>query len=318
MVASELEFYIFRDTYEQARRKHYHDLEPYGQYIEDYHILQGTKEEWLVRQIRNGLEGAGVPVEYSKGEWGPGQHEINLRYTFPVEMADRHTLYKQAAKEIAALNQVSLTFMAKWRADLAGSSFHLHSSLWDRDGRRNLFWEEGATPLEMSATFRHYLGGQLAGARQLAYLFAPYINSYKRYMAGTFAPVLAVWSHDNRTCGFRVVGEGRSLRVENRIPGADANPYLAFAATIAAGLWGIERKLEPPVMFEGDAYKAEGLPRVPATLREAIDDLERSEIARWAFGDRVVEHYLHTARLEQQVYDRAVTSWELDRNFERI
>ena len=318
MVASELEFYLFRETYEQARRKHYHDLDLYGQYSEDYHILQGTKEEWLVRQIRNGLEGAGVPVEFSKGEWGSGQHEINLRYTTPVEMADRHTIYKHAAKEIAALNQVALTFMAKWRADAAGSSFHLHSSLWDRDGRRNLFWEEGAAPLGMSAIFRHYLGGQLAGARQLAYLFAPYINSYKRYVAGTFAPVLAVWSHDNRTCGFRVVGEGRGLRVENRIPGADANPYLAFAATIASGLWGIERALEPPAMFEGDAYKAAGLPRVPATLREAIDELERSEVARWAFGDRVVEHYLHTARLEQQVFDRAVTCWELSRNFERI
>jgi glutamine synthetase len=318
MVASELEFYLFRDTYEQARRKDYHGLETYGQYIEDYHILQGTKEEWLIRQIRNGLEGAGVPCEFSKGEWGPGQHEINLRYTTPVEMADRHTIYKHAAKEIAALNQVALTFMAKWRADLAGSSFHLHSSLWDRDGRRSLFWEEGATPLGMSSMFRHYLGGQLVGARQLAYLFAPYINSYKRYMAGTFAPVLAVWSHDNRTCGFRVVGERRSLRVENRIPGADANPYLAFAATIAAGLWGIERKLEPPPMFEGDAYKAEGLPRVPATLREASDELERSELARVAFGDRVVQHYLHTARLEQQAYDRAVTCWELARNFERI
>jgi glutamine synthetase len=207
--------------------------------------------------------------------------------------------------------------MAKWRADAAGSSFHLHSSLWDRDAQRNLFWEEGAAPLGMSAVFRHYLGGQLAGARQLAYLFAPYVNSYKRYVAGAFAPVLAVWGHDNRTCGFRVVGEGRSLRVENRIPGADANPYLAFAATIGAGLWGIERKLDPPAMFEGDAYKAEGLPRVPATLREATGELERSEMARWAFGDRVVEHYLHTARLEQQLFDRAVTCWELSRNFER-
>ncbi len=317
MVASELEFYLFRNTYEQAREKHYHGLDLYGQYSEDYHILQGTKEEWLVRQIRNGLEGAGVPVESSKGEWGPGQHEINLRYTTPVEMADRHSIYKHAAKEIAALNHVALTFMAKWRADAAGSSFHLHSSLWDRDAGRNLFWEKGAAPLGMSAAFRHYLGGQLAGARQLAYLFAPYINSYKRYVAGTFAPVLAVWSHDNRTCGFRVVGEGQSLRVENRIPGADANPYLAIAATIASGLWGVERNLEPPAMFTGDAYKAEGLPRVPATLREATDELERSDIARWAFGDRVVEHYLHTARLEQQVFDRAVTCWELGRNFER-
>lgn len=318
MVASELEFYIFRDTYERAREKHYHDLEPYGQYIEDYHILQGTKEEWLIRQIRNHAEGAGVPVEFSKGEWGPGQHEINLRYTTPVEMADRHTLLKQAAKEIAAANGVAITFMAKWRADLAGSSCHLHSSLWDREGKRNLFWEAGRQPFGMSETFRHYLGGQIEAARQLAYFFAPYINSYKRYLAGTFAPVLAVWSHDNRTCGFRVVGESRSLRIENRVPGADINPYLALAATIAAGLWGIEHAVEPPPMFEGDAYHAEGLRRVPATLREATGELAQSAIAREAFGDRVVEHYLHTARLEQRAYDRAVTCWELARNFERI
>ncbi len=318
MIASELEFYIFRETYESARRKHYHDLELYGQYSEDYHILQGTKEEWLIRQIRSGLDAAGVPVEFSKGEWGSGQHEINLRYAAPVEMADRHTILKQAAKEIAALNQVAITFMAKWRPDAAGSSCHVHSSLWDRDGRRNLFWHEGATPLGMSPLFRHYLGGQLAGARQLAYFFAPYVNSYKRYMAGTFAPVFAVWSHDNRTCGFRVTGSGRSLRIENRIPGADANPYLAFAATIAAGLWGIEHEIEPPAIVEGDAYRAEGLPRVPGTLREALAELERSEIAREAFGDRVVEHYVHTGRLEQQAYDRAVTCWELARNFERI
>ncbi len=318
MVASELEFYLFRETYESARTKHYHDLNLYGHYSEDYHILQGTKEEWLIRQFRNGLDGAGVPVEFSKGEWGAGQHELNLRYTTPVEMADRHTLMKHGAKEIAALNQVAVTFMAKWRADAAGSSCHLHSSVWDRDGRHSLFWEKGGRPLGMSALFRHYLAGQLAGARELAYFYAPYVNSYKRYVAGTFAPVLAVWSHDNRTVGFRVVGEGQSLRLENRIPGADVNPYLSFAATIAAGLWGIERKLEPPAMFEGDAYKAEGLPRVPGTLREAVAELERSELARDAFGDRVVDHYLHTARLEQQAYDRAVTCWELARNFERI
>jgi len=318
MVASELEFYIFRETYERAREKQYHDLTPYGHYIEDYHILQGTKEEWFVRQIRNSLMGAGVPIEFSKGEWGPGQHEINLRYSTPVEMADRHTLLKHGTKEIAALNGIAVTFMAKWRADLAGSSCHLHSSLWDAEGARNLFWDDTARPLGMSATCRHYLGGQLAGARQLAYFFAPYINSYKRYLPGTFAPVFAVWSHDNRTCGFRVVGQRQGLRLENRIPGADVNPYLAFAATIAAGLWGIEHAIEPPPMFEGNAYHAEGLPRIPATLREATAELGRSEIARAAFGDRVVDHYHHTAALEQHEYDRAVTCWELARNFERI
>ncbi len=318
MVASELEFYIFRDSYERAREKQYHDLTPYGHYIEDYHILQGTKEEWFVRQIRNSMMNAGVPVEFSKGEWGPGQHEINLRYGAPVEMADRHTLLKHGTKEIAALNGIAVTFMAKWRADLAGSSCHVHSSLWDADGTRNLFWDDAARPLGMSATCRHYLGGQLAGARQLAYFFAPYINSYKRYVPGTFAPVFTVWSRDNRTCGFRVVGQGKSLRLENRIPGADVNPYLAFAATIAAGLWGIEHAIEPPPMFDGDAYHAEHLPRIPATLREATIELAQSEIARAAFGERVVDHYRHTAELEQHAYDRAVTCWELARNFERL
>jgi glutamine synthetase len=317
MVASELEFYMFRDSYASAQRKHFHELEPYGRYIEDYHIQQGTNEEWFVRQIRNGLDAAGVPVEFSKGEWGPGQHELNLKYAAPVEMADRHTIFKHGAKEIAALNDIAITFMAKWRADLAGSSCHLHMSLWDTGGGRNLFWEEGARPLGMSSLFRHFLGGLLAGARELAYFFAPNVNSYKRYMAGTFAPVAAVWSHDNRTCGFRVVGHRDSLRVENRIPGADANPYLMFAATLAAGLWGIEQRLEPPEMFEGDAYRAPGLPRIPRTLRDATAALERSEIAREAFGERVLGHYLHTARLEQEAYDRAVTCWELGRNFER-
>ncbi len=318
MMASELEFYLFRDTYERAREKHYHDLAPYGQYAEDYHILQGTREEWLIRQIRNHAVAADVPVEFSKGEWGPGQHEINLRYAPPVDMADRHTLLKQAVKEIAAANGVAVTFMAKWRADVAGSSCHVHSSLWDRAGTRNLFHRAGADGADMPDLFRHYLGGQIEGARQLAYFFAPYVNSYKRYVAGTFAPVFAVWSRDNRTCGFRVIGDGGSLRVENRIPGADVNPYLAFAAMIAAGLWGIERRVEPPPRVDGDAYRVEGLRRVPETLREALDELARSEIARAAFGDRVVEHYLHTGRLEQQAYDRAVTCWELARNFERI
>ena len=317
MVASELEFYIFRESYASAQRKQFVNLEPYGRYIEDYHIQQGTNEEWFVRQIRNGLDAAGVPIEFSKGEWGPGQHELNLRYARPVEMADRHTIFKHGTKEIAALNDLAVTFMAKWRADLAGSSCHLHASLWDPDGVRNLFWEDGAAPLGMSALFRHFLAGLLAGARELAYFYAPYINSYKRFLAGTFAPVAAVWSHDNRTCGFRVVGHGTGLRVENRIPGADANPYLMFAATLAAGLWGIERRLEPPAMFEGDAYRAADLPGIPRTLRDATAALERSEIAREAFGHRVIDHYLHTAHLEQDAYDRAVTTWELARNFER-
>lgn len=253
-VASELEFYLFRDSYEAARHNHYHDVNPYGTYIQDYHILATTKDEGVMRKIRNYMNQASIPVEGSKGEWGARQEELNLEYADPVEMADRHVLYKHGAKEIAALNGVSLTFMAKYSAEQAGSSFHLHSSLWDADGRA-VFWDE-RQPLGMSQIFQHYLAGQLAYTRELMYFYAPFINSYKRYREGTFAPIRLVWGHDNRTCGLRVIGEHNSLRVENRVPGADANPYLAFAATIAAGIAGIEQRLELPDMFTGDAYES--------------------------------------------------------------
>ncbi len=316
MVGSELELYIFRESYAEARARRYHDLTPVAQYLEDYHILQTSREEGLVRAIRNGMEGAGVPVEFSKGEWGRGQEEINLRYAEALEMADRHTLYKHGVKEIAHAQGLSVTFMAKYDMAAAGSSFHLHSSLWDLAGRRNLFAAKGKRT--GSALFGHYLAGQLALAREFAYFYAPYVNSYKRYQAGSFAPTRIVAGWDNRTCGFRLCGEGQSFRVENRIPGADANPYLAFAATIAAGLHGITRKLEPPAIYEGNAYEDGSLPQVPKTLREAIAELERSTVAREAFGEEVVAHYLHAARLEQQAFDQAVTCWELMRNFERI
>ncbi|MBI2468604.1 MAG: glutamine synthetase [Candidatus Rokubacteria bacterium] len=316
MVGSELELYIFTDTYAEAHAKRYHDLTPVSQYLEDYHILQTTKEEGLVRAIRNGMEGAAVPVEFSKGEWGCGQEEINLRYAEALEMADRHTLYKHGAKEIAHAQGLSVTFMAKYDMGAAGSSCHLNPSLWDGAGRRNLFHEKGKQ--YGSALFGHWLAGQMAMARELAYFYAPYVNSYKRYQAGSFAPTRVVAGWDNRTCGFRLCGEGQGFRVENRIPGADANPYLAFAATITAGLHGIEKKLKAPPIYEGNAYEDASLPQVPKTLREAIGELERSRVAREAFGREVVEHYLHTARLEQQAFDQVVTCWELTRNFERI
>lgn len=316
MVGSELELYIFKETYTEARAKRYHDLTPVSQYLEDYHILQTSKEEGLVRAIRNGMEGAAVPVEFSKGEWGCGQEEINLRYAEALEMADRHTLYKHGAKEIAHAQGLSVTFMAKYDMAAAGSSFHLHSSLWDPGGRRNLFYERAKRT--GSALFGQWLAGQMAMAREFAYFYAPYVNSYKRYQAGSFAPTRIVTGWDNRTCGFRLCGEGSGFRVENRIPGADANPYLAFAATIAAGLHGIEKKLKAPPIYEGDAYEDASLPQVPKTLREAISELERSRVAREALGKAVVEHYLHTARLEQQAFDQVVTCWELTRNFERI
>jgi glutamine synthetase len=335
--AAEFELYCFRETFEQARAKRYHGLTPVSDYLEDYHILQTTKEEPLVRAIRNGMEAADVPVETSKGEWGRGQEEINLDYAEALEMADRAALYKHGAKEIAHLQGCSLTFMAKYDMGAAGSSFHLHSSLWDRTGAKPLFASpsagsaapprpslsghprgRGEKRSDTKALFDQWLAGQLAMARELAYFYAPGVNSYKRYQSGSFAPTRIAVGWDNRTCGFRLCGEGASFRVENRIPGADANPYLAFAATIAAGLHGIESKLEAPKLYEGNAYEDATLPQVPKTLREAIAELERSRVARAALGDRVVEHYLHAARLEQQAFDQAVTDWELIRNFERI
>jgi glutamine synthetase len=316
MLASELEFYLFKDSFDSARQKRYHDLVPVASYLEDYHILQTTKEEPVIRAIRNGMEAAGIPVEFSKGEWGAGQAEINLRYAEALEMADRHTIYKNGVKEIAHLRGQAVTFMAKYDAKQAGSSLHLHASLWDPAGQRNLFAEQGTHP--GSELFRSFLAGQLALAREFSLCYAPYVNSYKRYQAGSFAPTRIAWGWDNRTCGFRVCGHGNALRVENRIPGADANPYLAFAATLAAGLHGIERRLPLPPMCEGNAYESATIPQVPRTLREAMGEFEKSQAAREAFGEKVVEHYLHAARQEQEAYDRAVTCWELMRNFERI
>ena len=315
-VASELEFVLFRESYDEARKKHYLDLEPIGSYSEDYHIFQTTKEESIHRDIRNGMAGAGIVVECSKGEWGKGQQEINLGYGEPLPTADDHVIYKNGAKEIAHAKGVSLTFMAKYDMKEAGSSFHLHSSLWDGGGERNLFFEEGAP--QGSRLFRHWVAGQIALAREFSYFYAPSVNSYKRYQAGTFAPTRVAWSWDNRTTGFRMCGEGASLRIENRIPGADANPYLAIAATIAAGLYGIEHELEPPPLYQGNAYEDEHLPQVPRSMREAVAELERSARAREMLGEAVYEHYLHTARLELEAYDKLVTHWELERNFERI
>jgi glutamine synthetase len=314
--ASELEFYLFRDSYEGARAKGFVELETYGWFIEDYHLLQGTKEEWLVRELRNSMEAAGIPIESSKGEWGPGQIEINLGYCDLLEMADRHCLYKQGTKEIAAAHQVAVTFMAKWSEKFAGSSCHLHTSAWTLDGARSLF-HDPAAPDGMAPLFRHWIAGQLAHARELALFYAPFVNSYKRLQSASFAPTRVVWSRDNRTAGFRIVGHGASLRVENRMPGADANPYLAFAATIAAGLDGIERELPLGPELRGDGYRTESLPKLPLTLADAIGTVEQGTLARSAFGDDVVDHYLHAARTELQAFAQVVTSWERERHFER-
>jgi glutamine synthetase len=316
-MAGELEFYLLADSYEGAAKKGFHDLEPFGWYNEDYHLLQATKAEPLYRRFRNAMCAADVPVEFSKGEAAPGQHEVNLHYADALEAADRHALFKHGLKEMAWQGGQAVTFMAKPDHRWTGNSAHVHVSLWDLEGERARFHEEGAEPYGMSTEMRHFLGGVMASARELIFFIAPFVNSYKRYAAASWAPVNAVWGRDNRTCGFRVVGRGSSLRIENRLPGGDANPYLAYAAMLGAGLHGIEHGIEPPEEFHGNAYTAEGVPRVPRSLREAAELLERSEVARRIFGDEVVEHYLNAARVEQAAFDAVVTCWERERYLER-
>jgi glutamine synthetase len=320
MGASELEFYLFADSYSTANDKKYMDLKTFGNYIEDYHIFQGTKAEKIIGQMRYHLDRSGVPVEFSKGEWGPGQQEINLRYTNFLEMCDRHVIYKQAAKEIALQNDTSITFMAKWDEKFAGSSMHLHASLWDIETQEKALFKGEETLGNIhncSPLFRWFLGGWMKHIKEIFAFYAPYPSSYKRYVAGSFAPIGIAWAYDNRTAGFRVVGHGNSLRLECRAPGADANPYLAFAATLAAGLDGIENQIEPPEMFTGDVYNAKELEQVPHSLNESIHELKNSEWAKNVFGEEVVEHYLHFFRTEQRKFDEVVTSWERARYFER-
>jgi glutamine synthetase len=307
--ATELEHYLFRTPYRDAARREFRDLEPAGWYREDYHILQGTRTESFHSAARRHLKLSGVPVETSKGEWGEGQHELNVRYAEALEMADRHVVFKQCLKEIADAAGLSLTFMAKFASDRAGSSCHVHLSLW-RDGK-NVFEKGGDL-------FRWFLGGWIAHVPDVMPFYAPTINSYKRYVDASWAPTRLAWSYDNRTAGFRVVGDGQSLRIECRIPGADANPYLALAAALASGLDGIARKTEPPECFVGDVYAAQNLPRVPYTLAQATDRFAASDFAQRAFGAEVVEHYTHFYRTEAAAFDKAVTDWERKRYFERI
>jgi glutamine synthetase len=317
MAASELELYVFDDSYETIADKGFINAKPIGRIIEDYHILQGTKEEFLIADIRSHLEKSGIPCESSKGEWGPGQQEIGLEYAEAIEMADRHVLYKHAAKEIAFKHGKAVTFMAKWDERYAGSSCHIHMSLWDEKRKKALFdGEEQLGPINCSPTFRWFLGGWMKHIRELFAFYAPYPASYKRYVAGSFAPTGIAWSYDNRTAGFRIVGHGPSLRIECRAAGADANPYLAFAATIAAGLDGIEHHIEPPPSFEGDVYAARELPQVPHSLNESIHALAESTWARETLGEDVVDHYLHFFRTEQRKFDSVVTDWERRRYFE--
>ncbi|MFI6336585.1 glutamine synthetase family protein [Streptomyces sp. NPDC050535] len=312
-VGTELEFIVFKDTYEQAWDAGYKGLTPANQYNIDYSVLGTGRIEPLLRRVRNEMQAAGLTVESAKGECNPGQHEIVFKYDEALVTCDQHAVYKTGAKEIASQEGVSLTFMAKYD-EREGNSCHIHLSLTDKDGTNVM---AGDGPGGMSDVMRYFLAGQLAALRDFSLLYAPNINSYKRFQPGSFAPTAVAWGQDNRTCALRVVGHGRSMRFENRLPGGDVNPHLAVAGLLAAGLYGIEKKLELPDACTGNAYTA-GYDQVPTTLREAAELWENSPIARTAFGDEVVAHYRNMARVELDAFDAVVTDWELRRSFERL
>ena len=316
MMATELEFYIFENAYENLRDGGLSALKPISGYNEDYHLFQTTKEESLMRDVRNHLYAAGIPIENTKGEADAGQHEVNYKYSDALDTADNHVLIKQGVKEIAHAKGKSVTFMAKYDHRKAGSSSHVHQSLWTLDGKPAFYDHDDAHG--MSATMKHFVAGQLAHAQEITTFLAPYVNSYKRFTIGMFAPTKAVWSADNRTAGFRVCGEHtKAVRVECRIPGSDVNPYLCCAALLAAGLAGVEAKMELEPEMKGDMYHAAGVREIPKNLREAAALLNQSTMLRTAFGDDVVDHYHHAAQWEIAETDRVVTDFELQRLLER-
>lgn len=315
MMATELEFYIFENSYEDLRDGGLARLQPISAYNEDYHLFQTTKEEFMMREVRNGLQASGIPVENTKGEADAGQHEVNYHYSDALDTADNHMVVKQAVKEIAHAHGRSVTFMAKYHHDHSGSSSHIHQSLW-KDGKPAFLDRDGQ--YGMSELMRQFVAGQLRYSPDITFFMAPYINSYKRFTVAEFAPTKAVWSRDNRTVGYRVCGpDSPAIRIESRIPGSDVNPYLCCAALLAAGLAGIEEKLELEPEVAGDTYQAEGAREVPRNLRDAKERLKASAMLREAFGDDVVEHYVHNAEWELREADRVVTDFELRRLFER-
>ena len=313
-IASELEFFLYNTSYQDAWKGAYRNLAPCSEYRIDYHTMQPARDEPFFRAVRNYMNAAGIPVESSKGEWGRGQHEINFVYADPMRIADGHVVFKQGIKEIAAKENRAITFMAKPDMNEPGSSCHIHISLW-RDGK-NAFWDESAN--SPARLFKQFLGGLIKYSPELCYFYAPTINAYKRYQPGSWAPTRMAWSTDNRTVGFRVVGHGNSFRIENRMPGADANPYLAFAAMLAAGMAGIEENLDCGPEYTGNAYVDPNLAALPHTLDLAASLLKESKLARRAFTDSVVEYHLHTAELESRAFRNSVTDWEKIRYFERI
>ena len=311
LAGTELEFIAFSTSYEDAWSSGYRDLVPVNQYNVDYSILGGGRAEPLLREIRNAMYGAGMDVESAKGECNLGQHEIGFLYADALTTADNHAVYKTAAKQIAANRGQSLTFMAKYN-EREGSSCHIHLSLRGADGSTT-FWADGAR----TTTYESFIAGLLATMADFTLLYAPNINSYKRFAAGSFAPTTIAWGEDNRTCAVRLVGHGKGARLENRVPGGDVNPYLAIAAMIAGGLHGIDEGLELGPALVGNAYDSDS-PKVPQTLRDARDAFRSSAVARACFGDEVVDHYTRMAEVELTAFDAAVTDWELRRSFERM
>ena len=315
MMATELEFFLFKKPLDEMRAGGYRDLTTLGPYNEDYHILQTTKEEHVMRPLRNHLVTAGVPEENSKGEAEVGQEELNIKYASALACADHHTIAKHATNEIAWQQGLSASFLPKWHHNRVGSASHVHMSLW-RDGA-NAFYDPNEGHC-MSETMQHFVAGLIAYAPDCTYFFAPYINSYKRFVKGTFAPTKTAWSVDNRTAGFRLCGaDTKSVRVECRIPGSDINPYLTQAALLAAGLQGIEEKLSLSPAATGDMYEDDSVPEIPNTLRAATETLRGSAMLRHAMGDYVIDHYTRAAEWEQEEFDRVVTDWEIARGFEK-
>ena len=314
IAATELEFFIFQNSYEEISAGGFRDLTPISAYNEDYHILQTTKEEGIMRRLRNTLYASGIPVEGSKGEAEAGQEELNIRYASAMQAAENHIISKHAAKEIGWQEGHAISFLPKWHQDRVGSASHVHQSL-TRDGQPAFY--DASADLALSETGRHYLGGLLKYASDITVFMAPYVNSYKRFQKGSFAPTRKVWSVDNRTAAFRLCGEGtRAVRVECRVPGADVNPYLAIAGMLAAGLAGIEEKLDPGAPIGGDTYEGGG-DYIPTNLRDATEALRGSDMLRAAMGDEVVDHYTRMAEWEQEAFDAVVTDWEIARGFER-